>query len=886
MSFVFRPGPLRALLAGTAALAVFASFALPSALQSPPDHPPAASVAPRLAMAGAASAAASASRPGSDRAASFAASRVAAGGTRKQPATERQLFGEHRQPRSLAPAQRAPQQPLLPERADSAYDGAALRRDPLKRPSLLAAARSAKAAACDPASFGALSGAALASAVRAAAPDCINQLFGLSGSQAYATFREAQMVSVADAFAASARAYDGTNNAGTLQLVLFLRAGYYVQYYDSAVGSYGANLRNAIRPALDAFAANANFGRVDDAHGEILAEYVTLIDSATENARYLYVVKRLLDAYDSRFDAFYWMKVAVNNAYTVTFRGHQDAAFRALVQSDTSIVDTLYNFANRNFALLGGDRAYLVSNAGREMARFLQYDGALKTLARSRAKALIDRSAITGATARLWVGIGEMAQYYDAGNCAYYGQCDFAARLEAAALPIRHTCSATLTLRAQQMSASELAGACATVAGQEAYFHRELATGGVPVAGDNNASLEMAVFDSSDDYGIYAGAIFGIDTNNGGMYLEGDPSAPGNQARFIAYEAEWLRPNFEIWNLTHEYVHYLDGRFNMWGDFQAAMRQKTVWWVEGFAEYLSYQYREVANDGAIAEAARGTYALSTVYANDYDSGTNRVYRWGYLAVRFMFEQRRTQVNAILAKFRPGDYTGYATYMAGIGQSNDAAFKAWLPCVADPAGSGCGGTPNQPPTANFSVAASGLSVNFSDTSSDSDGRIVARSWNFGDGTGSTAANPSKTYAAGGSYTVSLTVTDDRGATATATRSITVSEPGLPECSGSDARTLGRNCSRSNAAATVGNYAYFYLYLPAGVSQLRIDTAGGSGNADLYVSAGNWPSRDSYQYRSAKAGNAESVTIANPPAGYVYVAVHAASAFSGVKVSARY
>ena len=68
--------------------------------------------------------------------------------------------------------------------------------------------------------------------------------------------------------------------------------------------------------------------------------------------------------------------------------------------------------------------------------------------------------------------------------------------------------------------------------------------------------------------------------------------------------------------------------------------------------------------------------------------------------------------------------------------------------------------------------------------------------------------------------------------------------------------------------------------------KLCVIGGSGNADLYVSAGNWPSRDSYQYRSAKAGNAESVTIANPPAGYVYVAVHAASAFSGVTVSARY
>ncbi|QWP77944.1 collagenase [Lysobacter sp. K5869] len=887
MSFVFRPGPLRALiagtLAGTAALAVFASVALPSAFDAAPSAAPvAAATAPSTLSAAAPSLGYRAA------AAPFAASRAAAvGDARKQPATERQLFGDHRQPHSLAPTQRAPQQPALPDRADSAYDGAELRRDPLKRPSLVSFARTAKAAAaCDPNSFGSLSGNALASAVRAAAPDCINQLFGLSGSQAYATFREAQMVSVADALTASARAYDGSNAGGTLQLVLFLRAGYYVQFYDSAVGSYGAALRDAVRPALDAFAANANFGRIDDTHGEILAEYVTLIDSATENARYLYVVKRLLDSYDSRFDAFYWMKVAVNNAYTVTFRGHQDTAFRTLVQSDTSIVDTLYNFANRNFALLGTDRAYLVSNAGREMARFLQYDGALKTLARSRSKALLDRSSITGATARLWVGIGDMAQYYDAGNCAYYGLCDFVPRLEAAALPIRHTCSATLTLRAQQMSAAELASACATVAGQEAYFHRELATGGVPVAGDNNASLEMAVFDSSDDYGIYAGAIFGIDTNNGGMYLEGNPSAPGNQARFIAYEAEWVRPTFEIWNLTHEYVHYLDGRFDMWGDFKAAMKQKTVWWVEGFAEYLSYQYRQVANDGAIAEAARGTYALSTIYANDYDSGTNRVYRWGYLAVRFMFEQRRDQVNAILARFRPGDYTGYATYMAGIGQSNDAAFKAWLPCVADPAGSGCGGTPNQPPAANFSATASGLSVSFTDTSSDSDGRIVSRSWNFGDGTASTAANPSKTYAAAGSYTVTLTVTDDRGATATATRAVSVSDPGLPTCGGSDARMLDRNCSRSNVSATAGNYAYFYLYLPAGVSQLRIDTAGGSGNADLYVSAGNWPSRESHQYRSTNAGNGESVTFANPPAGYVYVAVHAASAFSGVKVSARY
>ncbi|WP_046657667.1 S8 family serine peptidase [Lysobacter capsici] len=89
----------------------------------------------------------------------------------------------------------------------------------------------------------------------------------------------------------------------------------------------------------------------------------------------------------------------------------------------------------------------------------------------------------------------------------------------------------------------------------------------------------------------------------------------------------------------------------------------------------------------------------------------------------------------------------------------------------------GGTPgNQAPVANFSSAVNGLSVNFTDSSSDSDGSIASRSWSFGDGTTSTATNPSKTYAAAGTYTVTLTVTDNGGATNTKTSTVTVSGGG--------------------------------------------------------------------------------------------------------------
>jgi PKD repeat protein len=80
--------------------------------------------------------------------------------------------------------------------------------------------------------------------------------------------------------------------------------------------------------------------------------------------------------------------------------------------------------------------------------------------------------------------------------------------------------------------------------------------------------------------------------------------------------------------------------------------------------------------------------------------------------------------------------------------------------------------NQAPVANFSSSVAGLTVNFTDSSTDADGTIASRSWNFGDSTSSTAQNPSKTYSAAGTYSVALSVTDNGGASNTTTKSVTV------------------------------------------------------------------------------------------------------------------
>ncbi|WP_304412825.1 PKD domain-containing protein [Cellulomonas sp. HZM] len=123
-------------------------------------------------------------------------------------------------------------------------------------------------------------------------------------------------------------------------------------------------------------------------------------------------------------------------------------------------------------------------------------------------------------------------------------------------------------------------------------------------------------------------------------------------------------------------------------------------------------------------------------------------------------------------------------------------------------------PNQPPTAAFTATADGLAVSVDGSASaDADGTIASYAWDFGDGASATGATASHTYATSGTKTISLTVKDDKGASATTTRTVAVVAPNQPPTARFTTQTHALKVSvdgstSTDADGTVASYAWSF------------------------------------------------------------------------------
>lgn len=119
-------------------------------------------------------------------------------------------------------------------------------------------------------------------------------------------------------------------------------------------------------------------------------------------------------------------------------------------------------------------------------------------------------------------------------------------------------------------------------------------------------------------------------------------------------------------------------------------------------------------------------------------------------------------------------------------------------------------PPKPPVAAFTWTADYLSVSFDGSgSSDPDSVIVMWAWDFGDGGTATGEMASHVYAAGGTYTVILTVTDSQDLSDSQSESVTVA-PNPPPVASFTWSVLGQTVTVDGSGSTddqpIASYAW--------------------------------------------------------------------------------
>ncbi len=131
-----------------------------------------------------------------------------------------------------------------------------------------------------------------------------------------------------------------------------------------------------------------------------------------------------------------------------------------------------------------------------------------------------------------------------------------------------------------------------------------------------------------------------------------------------------------------------------------------------------------------------------------------------------------KVNATFKVNAPASAGDYSTRVFAADSAFNGAslsFQVKVTSESSPIQPGLG---NVLPTAYFLYDRLGMTVKFEDRSVDSDGSISSWRWNFGDSSTSTERNPTHTFSTAGTYTVTLTVMDNKEGSNTLSQTFTV------------------------------------------------------------------------------------------------------------------
>ena len=204
----------------------------------------------------------------------------------------------------------------------------------------------------------------------------------------------------------------------------------------------------------------------------------------------------------------------------------------------------------------------------------------------------------------------------------------------------------------------------------KAQFHR-VSLNDIPLEESNpDDSLIAVIYNSPADY-TYNNFLYGLGTNNGGIYIE-------SWGTFFTYERT---PQESIYTLEdlfrHEFSHYLQGRYmapGMWGQDPIYDNERLSWFEEGGAEFLagSSRLNGIQTRLTMVENIAGNEADRMTLAEVVNAtyGNWEFYTYGFAFFDYMYKYRMDMLLEMVEFVKTGDGDSFDILMDEIANSDE------------------------------------------------------------------------------------------------------------------------------------------------------------------------------------------------------------------------
>ncbi|HIA23463.1 MAG TPA: T9SS type A sorting domain-containing protein [Candidatus Marinimicrobia bacterium] len=487
-----------------------------------------------------------------------------------------------------------------------------------------------------------------------------------------------RMHALFDAVEERGNTYTLDDELGIGVLVEVIRSGFYLAfYYDDLNFLRDFDFMDNTIPGMDAISNNPNFGLGTDAQTKVVKAFgayqgigMSSIHSLTKSA---VVFEDFYQNFESYIDdwyksnAIYWLGDGVYySLYTYSYHFNpEDTEFY-------SEVDSLFN-AIANIGLYGtitDQNEWLLNNAVWWDARIGLYDDEAIVV-----QFLTDVVQLYGE----WTGpsleaIEMLCWLY---NCEYADgtPIDEGAIWQSVhdwLLPNRTTYDdETIIFKTGDgVTPEKIETLYWAMKEARAQFHR-VSLNDIPLEESNpDDSLIAVIYNSPADY-TYNNFLYGLGTNNGGIYIE-------SWGTFFTYERT---PQESIYTLEdlfrHEFSHYLQGRYmapGMWGQDPIYDNERLSWFEEGGAEFLagSSRLNGIQTRLTMVENIAGNEADRMTLAEVVNAtyGNWEFYTYGFAFFDYMYKYRMDMLLEMVEFVKTGDGDSFDILMDEIANSDE------------------------------------------------------------------------------------------------------------------------------------------------------------------------------------------------------------------------